>query len=77
MRENLRKFIGTGFAAHHEIKDYYEIPSLKVFRGVVTMTPDDRTKPAVKPSMAHFFYMNQRDPSKVSRWIGAVGLAEF
>ena len=77
IREGLRKFIDTGFTAHHEVLDYYDSPSLKVFRGVVTMTPDDKTKPAVKPSMAHFFYMDEADPSKVSRWIGAVGPADL
>jgi hypothetical protein len=28
--------------------------SLKVFRGRLTMTPDDRTKPVVKPVMTRF-----------------------
>lgn len=73
IRAGLRKFIDTGFTAHHEVLDYYESPSLKVFRGVVTMTPNDKTKPTVKPSMAHFFYMDKKDPSKVIRWVGAVG----
>ncbi len=57
--------------------DYYESASLKAFRGVVTMIPDDKTKPTVRPSMAHFFYMDEADPSKVSRWIGAVGPADL
>jgi hypothetical protein len=30
-----------------------------------------------KPSMAHFFYMDKADPSKVSRWVGAVGPIGF
>ena len=50
---------------------------LKVFRGIVTMTPDDASKPVVRPTMAHFFYMDEKDPSKVKRWHGAVGPVAF
>ena len=77
IRENLRKFIDTGFTAHHDVVEYWDSPSLKVFRGIVTMTPDDSSKKPVKPSMAHFFYMDKADPSKVSRWVGAVGPTAF
>jgi chemotaxis protein MotA len=49
----------------------------KVFRGVVTMTFDDPNKKPVKPTMTHFFYMDKRDPSKVSKWYGAVGPTAF
>lgn len=77
IRENLSAFIDTGFTAHHEVVEYLDSPSLKVFRGGVTMIPDDAGKPTVKPTMAHFFYMDETDPSKVSRWIGAVGPAAF
>jgi len=27
--------------------------------------------------MTRFFYMDQKDPTKVKHWIGAVGPAEF
>jgi hypothetical protein len=37
IRAGLRKFIDTGFTAHHEVLDYYESASLKVFRGSVAM----------------------------------------
>lgn len=77
IRENLRKFIDTGFTAHHDILEYWDGGSLKVFRGIVTMTPDDKTKPAVRPTMAHFFYMDPKDPTKVIRWQGAVGPVSF
>jgi hypothetical protein len=41
------------------------------------MTPDDKTKPVVKPVMTHFFYMDEDDPTKVLRWFGAVGPLQF
>ena len=77
IRANLRAFIDTGFTAHHEVLEYWDGGSLKVFRGTVAMTFDDPTKKVAKPTMAHFFYMDERDPSKVSRWVGAVGPPGF
>lgn len=77
IRENLRAFIDKGFTAHHEVVEYWDSPSLKVFHGKVTMTFDDPSQNSVKPSMAHFFYMDEADPSKVSHWIGAVGPTAF
>lgn len=62
IRESLRVFIDTGFTAHHE---YWDGGPIKVFRGIVTMKPDDSSKKAVKPVMTHFFYMDEADPSKV------------
>lgn len=41
------------------------------------MTPDDHNKPVVKPVMAHFFYMDETDPTKVLHWIGSVGPVGF
>ncbi len=77
IRENLREFIDKGMTTHHDVVEYWDGGSLKVFRGIVTMKFDDTGKAIVKPSMAHFFYMDKTDPSKVSRWIGAVGPSEF
>ena len=77
IRENLRAFIDTGFTALHHVVEYWDSASLKVFRGTVTMTPDDKSKPVVKPVMTHFFYMDEKDPSKVRRWFGAVGPVQF
>jgi hypothetical protein len=77
IRENLRGFIDTGFTALHHVIEYWDAGSLKVFRGTVTMTPDDKTKSVVKPVMTHFFYMDEKDPSKVRRWFGAVGPVQF
>lgn len=77
IRENLRQFIDTGFTASHDVVEYWDGGSLKVFRGIVTMTPDDRSKPVVKPVMTHFFYMDEKDASKVRSWIGSVGPAQF
>jgi hypothetical protein len=77
IRENLRKFIDTGFTAHHDVLEYWDGGSLKVFRGLVTMTPDDKTKPIVRPTMTHFFYMDETDPSKIKHWHGAVGPVAF
>jgi hypothetical protein len=31
----------------------------------------------VRPTMTHFFYMDSKDPSKVSRWVGSVGPIAF
>jgi hypothetical protein len=67
IRENLRKFIDTGFTAHHDVLEYWDGGLLKIFRGVVTMKFDDPSKNTVKPTMAHFFYMDKADPTKVSR----------
>jgi len=44
IRENLRAFIDTGFTAHHDVLEYWDGGALKVFRGVVTMTPDDKSQ---------------------------------
>jgi hypothetical protein len=77
IRENLRAFIDTGFTAHHDILEYWDGGSLKIFRGIVTMKPDDGSKPIVKPVMSHFFYMDEKDPTKVRHWIGAVGPVQF
>src|SRR6202050_4876874 len=73
IRQNLRAFIDTGFTALHDVVEYWDGGSLKVFWGTVTMTPDDKSKPLVRPVMTHFFYMDEQDPSKVRRWIGSVG----
>ncbi len=77
IRDNLRAFIDTGFTAYHDVVEYWDSPLLKIFHGKVTMTPDDRSKPVVKPTMSHFFYMDEKDPSKVIRWTGAVGPTDF
>jgi hypothetical protein len=77
IRENLRAFIDTGFTALHNVTEYWDGGDLKVFRGIVTMTPDDRTQPVVHPVMTHFFYMDESDPSKVRAWHGSVGPVQF
>jgi hypothetical protein len=77
IRQNLRNFIDTGFTAHHDIVEYLDSPLLKVFHGKVTMTFDDPSMENVKPMMTHFFYMDEADPSKVSRWVGSVGPTGF
>jgi hypothetical protein len=64
IRKNLKAFIDTGFTAHHDVVEYWDGGPLKVFRGIVTMRPDDPSKSTVKPSMAHFFYMDKNDPSE-------------
>jgi len=77
IRENLREFIDKGMTTHHEVVEYWDGGSLKLFRGIVTMNFDDPSMKTVKPSMAHFFYMDQTDSSKVSHWIGSVGPTAF
>ena len=75
IRENLRAFIDRGFTAHHDVVEYWDSPSLKIFHGTVAMTFDDPAMAPVRPSMSHFFYMDDR--GKVARWIGAVGPTGF
>jgi hypothetical protein len=77
IRANLKAFIDTGFTARHHVTEYWDAGFLKVFRGVVDMTPDDRSKPVVHPTMSHFFYMDEKDQTKVRRWVGAVGPVSF
>ncbi len=60
IRENLRAFIDTGFTAHHDIIEYWDGGLLKVFHVIVTMKPDDSSKPTVRPVMTHFFYMTKK-----------------
>jgi hypothetical protein len=77
IRNNLRAFIDKGFTALHDVVEYWDSPSLKVFRGTVTMTFDDPKLPMVKPTMTHFFYMDKADPTKVKHWYGSVGPTDF
>ena len=77
IRENLKKFIDTGFTAHHDVVEYWDGGVLKVFRGIVTMTPDDKSQSVVHPVMSHFFYMDPADHTKVIQWFGAVGPVRF
>jgi len=77
IRANLRAFIDRGFTAHHAVTEYWDVGALKVFRGIVTMKFDDPSIETVKPVMTHFFYMDDKDPSKVSRWFGSVGPTGF
>ncbi len=76
IRDNLRRFVDTGFTAHHDVLEYWDGGALKVFRGTVTMVPDDGG-PIVRPTMTHFFYMDETNPTKVKRWHGAVGPTAF
>ncbi|MEF0939294.1 nuclear transport factor 2 family protein [Rhizobium sp. BR 362] len=77
IRESLRAFIDTGFTALHDVTEYWDGGLLKVFRGFVTMTPDDPNRPVVKPVMTHFFYMDEADHTKVRHWFGSVGPVQF
>ena len=76
IRESLRAFVDTGFTAHHDVVEYWDGGRLKIFRGVVTMTPDSGGD-AVTPVMTHFFYMDDADPTKVRHWAGSVGPVAF
>ena len=77
IRQNLRDFIDKGFTAHHDVVEYLDSPLLKIFHGTVRMTFDDPAIASVRPTMTHFFYMDERDPTKVSRWVGSVGPTGF
>jgi hypothetical protein len=77
IRTNLRAFVDQGFTADHDVVEFWDGGSIKIFRGFVTMTPDDPEKSPVRPAMTHFFYMDPKDPSKVSHWHGSVGPIGF
>jgi hypothetical protein len=77
IRENLRRFIDKGFTAHHDVVEYWDSPTLKIFHGKVTMQFNDPSLETVQPTMTHFFYMDKADLTKVSRWIGSVGPTAF
>jgi hypothetical protein len=77
IRQNLKAFIDTGFTALHDVAEFWDGGAIKVFRGVVTMTPDDHSKPVVRPVMTHFFYMDEAKPDKVRAWYGSVGPMAF
>jgi hypothetical protein len=77
IRDNLRQFIDRGFTAHHTVEEYWDGGLMKIFHGKVQMTFDDKSLPVVRPTMAHFFYMDPNHPARVSRWLGAVGPTEF
>ena len=49
----------------------------KVFHGKVGMKFDDPSIKPVRPTMTHFFYMDEKAPTKVKHWIGSVGPTGF
>ena len=77
IRANLRQFVDKQMTTHHDVVEYLDSPHLKVFRGFVTMVFDDRSVATVKPTMQHFFYMDEKDPAKVKAWYGSVGPTGF
>jgi hypothetical protein len=52
-------------------------PLLKVFHGKVGMVFDDPSVKPVRPTMTHFFYMDEKAPTKVKHWVGSVGPTAF
>ena len=77
IRANLRQFVDKQMTTHHDVVEYLDSPHLKVFRGFVTMVFDDKSIATVRPTMQHFFYMDEKDPSKVKAWYGSVGPTGF
>jgi len=77
IRESLRNFVDKQMTTHHDVIEYWDGGALKIFRGFVTMKFDDPSIPTAKPVMTHFFYMDDKDPTKVSRWFGSVGPVAF
>jgi hypothetical protein len=77
IRANLRQFVDKQMTTHHDVVEYLDSPGLKVFRGFVTMVFDDKTIATVRPTMQHFFYMDDKDPTKVKAWYGSVGPTGF
>jgi hypothetical protein len=45
--------IDKGFAAHHDVVEYWDSPLLKVFQGKVGMKFDDPSIESVRPTMTH------------------------
>ena len=64
--------------------EYWDSPLLKVFHGKVGMKFDDPNIKPVRPTMAHFFYMDEKAPTKIkaldrrgrSDWILGLGAGE-
>ena len=77
IRANLRQFVDKRMTTHHDVVEYLDSPRLKVFRGFVTMVFDDKAIATVKPTMQHFFHMDEKDPTKVKAWYGSVGPTGF
>ena len=77
IRANLRQFVDKQMTTHHDVVEYLDSPHLKVFRGFVTMVFDDKRIATVRPTMQHFFYMDEKDPTKVKAWYGSVGPTGF
>lgn len=77
IRKGLRDFVDKNLTAMHEVVEYWDSPKLKVFRGFVTMVFNDKSIPTARPTMQHFFYMDDKDPSKVIAWFGSVGPTSF
>ena len=61
----------------HRIAEYWDSPALKVAIGEVDVCFGGPNPGAVQPMMIHFFYMDEADPTRVTRWLGAVGPASF
>jgi len=64
IRQNLRQFIDKGFTAHHDVVEFWDSPLLKVFHGKVGMRFDDPSIKPVRPTMTHFFYMDEKAPTR-------------
>jgi hypothetical protein len=77
IREGLRAFVDKNLTASHEVVEFWDSPRLKVFRGFVTMVFNDKSIPTARPAMQHFFYMDEKDPTKVAAWYGSVGPTAF
>ena len=77
IRANLRQFVDRQMTTHHDVVEYLDSPHLKVFRGFVSMVFDDKSIATVRPTMQHFFYMDEKDPAKVKAWYGSVGPTRF
>jgi hypothetical protein len=75
IRNNLRQFIDKGFTAHHDVEEYWDSPLLKVFHGKVGMKFDGSSVKLVRPTMTHFFYMDENEPT-LSQTLDRVGRSD-
>lgn len=71
IRTKLREF-DEHMDTRHIIHTFWDCGAVKMFYGEITTTDHGSGKIATA-AVCHFFYMDEQDPGKVRRWIGAAG----
>jgi hypothetical protein len=75
IREMLRNS-NLGVDTKHEVHEFWDAGLVKTVRGEMILTRQDTGKTA-RTTIGHFLYMDERDLSRVRRWIGSFGPVEF